>query len=182
MNPSLILAAGGGINPESHIERHGLFGLSWFNNHMLMCFVTVVVGYLLLTTVAKAMAPRPEEGAKGYVTRSRFGGFFELILVYLRDESIKPLLHDKTDKYIGILWSIFFFVLVGNLLGMLPISPLLGLIYKPLGHTGGTFTGNWNFTIGLAAIACLVWLYAGLKEGGMGYICLLYTSPSPRDA
>ena len=37
-------------------------------------------------------------------------------------------------------------------------------------HLGGTFTGNWHFTIALSVIACLVWLYAGLKEGGMGYI------------
>jgi len=140
------------------------------SNHMIMSLVACGLGLFVLMTVAKAMQPRQDEGAKGYVTRSRFGGLFELILVYLRDEAVKPLLHQRTDKYIGFLWSVFFFVLFGNLLGMLPIGPALGLIVKPLSHLGGTFTGNINFTLGLAVVCCVVWLFAGLKEGGMGYI------------
>lgn len=165
------LAAGGELSAESHIQRHALFGSSWFNNHLLMSIVASFVALLVLWLVAKKMQPRPEEGAKGYVTRGGLAGFFELVLVYLRDETVKPLLHQKTDKYIGFLWSIFFFILFGNLIGMLPIGPVGGLLggYE-WSHLGGTFTGNWNFTIALAAIACIVWLFAGLKEGGMGYI------------
>jgi len=174
------LAAGGELNAETHIERHGFFQIFdgggneiwslWFSNHLLMSMVASIVALLVLVLVAKKMQPRPEEGAKGYVTRGGLGGFFEMILVYLRDESVKPLLHDRTDKYIGFLWSVFFFILFGNLIGMLPIGPVLGLINSNLSHVGGTFTGNWNFTIALSAIACVVWLFAGLKEGGMGYI------------
>lgn len=166
---SLLIAAAGAPDPQSHIERHALFGSSWFTNHLLMSLLAAGLGILILIGVAKAMQPRTEEGAKGYITRSRFGGFFELILVYLRDETVKPLLHDKTDKYIGFLWSIFFFILFGNLLGMIPIGPVSGLLGGN-SHLGGTFTGNFNFTIALAAVACVVWLFAGLKEGGMGYI------------
>lgn len=174
---SLLIAAAAEPDPNVHIERHGLFKLwgdagheQWFTNHLLMSLVATSLGVVILMAVAKAMQPRPEQGAKGYVTRSRFGGFFELILVYLRDEAVKPLLLDKTDKYIGILWSIFFFVLFGNLLGMMPIGPVLGLVNAHWAHVGGTFTGNINFTLGLAVVACLLWLFAGLKEGGMGYI------------
>ena len=167
---SLLIAAAGGVpDAETHIERHALFGSEWFNNHLLMSLVASAVAVLVLLLVAKAMQPRTSEGAKGFVTRSRFGGFFELILVYLRDEAVKPLLHEKTDKYIGILWSIFFFVLFGNLMGMLPIGPVAGLIGGN-SHLGGTFTGNWSFTIGLAGVACVVWLFAGIKEGGVGYL------------
>ena len=168
----LLLAAGGGKpSAESHIQRHGLFGSEWFNNHLLMSVVASVLAIVVLLLVAKAMQPRKEEGAKGYVTKSRLGGFFELILVYLRDESVKPLLHDKTDKYIGFLWSIFFFVLFGNLLGMVPIGPIGGLLggYE-WSHLGGTFTGNWSVTIGLSIVACVAWLFIGLREGGVGYI------------
>jgi len=159
-------------DPQSHIERHAIFhseSLSWLNNHLLMSVVACSIGLLVLMFVARSMQPRKSEGAKGYVTRSRLGGFFELILVYLRDETVKPLLHQKTDKYIGFLWSIFFFVLFGNLLGMIPIGAVSGL-FGGSSHIGGTFTGNINFTLALAVIACLVWLVAGLKEGGMGYI------------
>jgi len=168
----LIAATGKTPSAESHIERHALFhsdALSWFNNHLLMSLVASSLAILVLMMVAKAMRPRTEEGAKGYVTRSRLGGLFELILVYLRDETVKPLLHDKTDKYIGFLWSIFFFILFGNLLGMVPIGPLVGLLGGN-SHIGGTFTGNVNVTAGLAIVAAVVWLFAGIKEGGMGYI------------
>lgn len=167
----LIAAAGKTPSAESHIQRHYLLDSAWFNNHLLMSIVASTVAVLVLVLVAKAMQPRTEEGAKGYVTRSRFGGFFELILVYLRDETVKPLLHEKTDKYMGFLWSLFFFILFGNLLGMVPISAVGGLIggYE-WSHLGGTFTGNLNFTVAIAVIACIVWLFAGLKEGGVGYI------------
>jgi len=168
-----LLIASSGVTPtaESHIQRHGLFGIEWFNNHLLMSLVASAIAIIVLLAVAKSMQPRPSEGAKGYITKGRLGGFFELILIYLRDETVKPLLHGKTDKYIGFLWSIFFFVLFGNLLGMIPIGPVAGLIFgEHWAHIGGTFTGNWNFTIALSAIACVVWIFAGLKEGGMGYI------------
>ncbi|MFN3168617.1 MAG: F0F1 ATP synthase subunit A [Phycisphaeraceae bacterium] len=175
----LIAAAEGGVpKAETHIERHAFFKLVgegdwalWFSNHLLMSIVASAAALGLLVLVARKMQPREAEGAKGYVTKSRLGGFFELILVYLRDETVRPLLHEKTDKYIGFLWSLFFFILFGNLLGIVPIGPAAGLILgKDFSHVGGTFTGNINVTIALAVVACLVWLFAGLKEGGMGYI------------
>ena len=165
----LIAAAGKTPTAETHIQRHGLLGIDWFNNHLLMSLVASGIAILVLYLVAKAMQPRKEEGAKGYITKGRLGGFFELILVYLRDETVKPLLHDKTDRYIGFLWSVFFFILFGNLLGMIPIGPIAGLLGGN-SHLGGTFTGNLNFTAALAVIAAIVWLFAGLKEGGMGYV------------
>lgn len=165
----LIAAAGKTPSAESHIQRHSLFGSEWFNNHLLMSIVASGLAIVVLIMVAKAMQPRTSEGAKGYITKGRLGGFFEMILVYLRDETVKPLLHDKTDKYIGFLWSLFFFILFGNLLGIVPIGPISGLLGGN-SHLGGTFTGNINVTLALAIIACLVWLFAGLKEGGVGYI------------
>lgn len=178
----LIAAAGKAPSAEPHIERHAFFKLFgegdwalWFSNHLLMSLVASGIGLFLLMMVARAMQPRTSEGAKGYLTKGSLGGFFELILVYLRDETVRPLLHEKTDKYIGFLWSLFFFILFGNILGIIPIGPAAGLIGKVTGieglsHLGGTFTGNWNVTIALSVIACIVWLFAGLKEGGMGYI------------
>lgn len=179
----LIAAAGSKLSAETHTQRHGLVKLFgegdwqfWVSNHLLMSIVAAVVALLVLFMVAKKMQPRTADGAKGYVTKGRLGGFFELILVYLRDETVKPLLHDKTDKYIGFLWSTFFFILFGNLLGMIPIGPLVGLAGGN-SHIAGTFTGNRSFTFGLAIVACFAWVFAGLKEGGVGYLKHFWVIP-----
>lgn len=167
----LLIAAAkvGKPTAESHIERHALPLFDGFTNQLFMSLVAAMLGLIVFFLVAKAMQPREEEGAKGYITKSRFGGFFEMILVYLRNETVKPLLHDKTDKYIGFLWSLFFFILFANLLGIVPIGPVSGLLVGN-SHLGGTFTGSWGVTIGLASVACVAWLFIGLREGKMGYV------------
>ena len=45
----------------------------------------------------------------------------EAICQYLRKEVAEPALHEHTDRFIRYIWSVFFFVLTVNLLGLLPI-------------------------------------------------------------
>jgi len=54
------------------------------------------------------------------------GGFFnalEGLLVYVRNDIAIPSIGKKdADRFLPLLWTLFFFILVGNLLGMLPYS------------------------------------------------------------
>ncbi len=180
MTMSLLLAAGdpnAAPDPMSHVLPHALFGLEWFTNHHFMSLVALVGGVLLLMLVAARM-PLNASTAEGYVTKGRIAQLFEALCVFLREEMARPLLGDLTDKYIKYIWSAFFFVLFGNLLGMLPIGAFFKLIgINGLSHLGGAMTGNINFTAGLALISLFMMVFVGLKENGFGFIKHMWPVP-----
>jgi len=180
MTMSLLLAAGdpnAAPDPMSHVLPHTLFGLEWFTNHHFMSLVALVGGILLLMMVAARM-PLNASTAEGYVTKGRVAQLFEALCVFLREEMVRPLLGDLTDKYIKYVWSVFFFVLFGNLLGMIPIGAFFKVIgMENLSHLSGAMTGNINFTAGLALISLFMMVFVGLKENGFGFIKHMWPVP-----
>ncbi|MEX0711745.1 MAG: F0F1 ATP synthase subunit A [Pirellulales bacterium] len=127
---------------EHGYEAHG-FGLSKF---MVLEVVAALLLVLLFIPLARRMAGGP-------APRGRLWNLFEGILLYLRDEVARPAIgkHDA-DKFLPFLWTLFFFVLTCNLLGMLPWS--------------GSPTGALATTGALAAVAFLVTITAGMSKLG----------------
>lgn len=172
--------AEGAPNPASHTLKYGVMDSAWFSNHHLMSLASAAVALVVLVIAAAKMKPRPEQGAAGYVTRGFFGGAIETLLVYLRDESVRPLLKGATDRYIGFLWSAFFFILVGNIFGLIPTGAIISMITQDNHHAhwfGGTFTGNLSFTAGLATVAGVMFLFSGLRENGIKYFAHFWVVP-----
>src|SRR5687767_3197779 len=155
-------------NPLDHVVDWPIFrtdgGVWILTNHMVMMFVAA--GLMLL--IFPAMTRHYRDG-KHVPTGTR--NFFEAILVYLRNDVVKPILGDKTDRYIQYLWTLFFFILFCNLLGLLPIDLLTGKLLG-LGHHGhgifGTATSNFWVTATLALISFVVIQYSGIKANGFG--------------
>lgn len=175
-----VLAQEEAPNPAAHTLKYGVFESAWFSNHHLMSIASAVVALGVLVIAAAKMKPRPEQGAAGYVTRGAFGGLIETLLVYLRDQTVKPLLKGATDRYIGFLWSAFFFILVGNIFGLIPTGAIISLFSKNEHHAhwfGGTFTGNLSFTAGLAGVAAIMFLISGVREKGIGYFTHFWVIP-----
>jgi len=167
----LTLAAGAKPDPMSHVLPHYLFGSDWFTNHHFMSLVVLVVGILLLLAVTRRITVRTDQGVEGYVTKGRIAQLFETICMFIRDEMAKPLLGGLTDRYIYYIWSTFFFILLGNLFGLIPISAIAGLLFgKEWSHIGGTMTGNVAFTGGLALLAFLMMNVSAFKESGAEYV------------
>lgn len=179
MTPVLLASTheGGALDPQSHVQRHEVLGIEGLSNHMLMAGVGTLLALVILGYAASRIATKPEKGAEGYVTRGAIPGLVETVLVYLRDEMARPLLGKVTDRYIPFIWSAFAFILIGNILGMIPFGAFLGLAHKDLAHLGGTFTGNISFTATLALIAILVTFIAGVREGGLHYFAHYWTVP-----
>jgi F-type H+-transporting ATPase subunit a len=98
----------------------------------------------------------------------------EAICQYLRNEVARPALHEHTDRFIKYLWSVFFFVLTINLLGLIPLAPLSPYVGA---HIGGTATGNVYVTFTLAILTMLMMVINGLRLGGRHY--LAHFSPGP---
>ena len=96
-----------------------------------------------------------------------FSNFLEVICQYLREQVAAPLLEEHTDRFIKYIWSVFFFVLTLNLLGMLPfaaITPMFGV------HLGGTATANIWVAGTMAFITLVMAVFNGLRIGKMEYI------------
>jgi F-type H+-transporting ATPase subunit a len=178
------LAAGSDL--MSHVLPREIFRIGGFvvTNHILM---TVVAAALVLVTFAYvARRVRPGgSGVEAYVTKGRLAQTCEVICQYFRDEVARPALGKVTDRYIGFIWTTFFFILFCNLLGMVPIGPIARFIAAAAGsahpahfeHLGGTATGNISVTAGLAAVAFLAIHVVGIREQGLRYF--LHFNPGP---
>jgi F-type H+-transporting ATPase subunit a len=77
----------------------------------------------------------------------------EMIVVFVRDEMARKNIGPHGDRFTSYLLSTFVFILVCNLLGLVPY--------------GATPTGNIGVTAGLAGIAFIMIQLAGLREHGL---------------
>jgi F-type H+-transporting ATPase subunit a len=82
----------------------------------------------------------------GKLPKGPFWNFFEAILLFIRNEIAKPQLQEDTDRYMPFLWTLFFFILFCNLLGLVPLL--------------GSPTASISMTAGLAVFS-LILFHAG---------------------
>ena len=98
----------------------------------------------------------------------------EAVCEYLRKEVAQPVLLEHTDRFIKYIWSVFFFVLTVNVLGLLPI-PVVSKLFGT--HLGGAATGNIWTTATLALVTMIMMVVNGLRLGGKSY--LAHFCPGP---
>lgn len=164
-------------DPVSHVVNHPLWSSEgwwiWSANlgNLILSAIILILGFMW---VAKKIDTGPEgEGKDRYVTKNRFAHMIEVICVYLRDEMCRPLLHDRTDALMPFLWTLFWFILVNNLLGLVPVLDIQHILFPALkaDHAaviGGTATQNLYVTGALALIAGIMINIAAIKRLGVG--------------
>jgi len=167
----IVMLTGGYIlaleDPLSHVVPHELFvipvcgGIS-FSNHMLMLLVATVLMLIILPLAARRT---------GLVPSGRLGIFFEIICVFLREEVVRPVLGENTDRFIKFLWTLFFFILFCNLLGMIPSDAIIYFLsFGYVEHLGGAATADIWVTGTLAAAAFVMIHVSGVRQQGLwGY-------------
>lgn len=109
---------------------------------MLVSFLLLLV---LMLSVAKSYKKKGAMQAP-----SGWQNAIEPIIIFIRDEVAKPNLGNKYMRYMPLLLSIFFFIWINNLLGLLP--------------SGANFTGNIAVTGALALVAFIVILFTAKKH------------------
>lgn len=146
-------------NPLEEIATKVIFGEGWFvfTSHMLVVGLSAI---LLLIII-------PSSVGKVLMTRTGFGNLVETICVFIREEIAKPFLKEDTDRYIGVLWTLFFFILTLNLMGMVPLDRFIWLITQKQNHLGGAPTGNIWITGSLAAFSFVFFHAAGIQKNGI---------------
>jgi F-type H+-transporting ATPase subunit a len=158
-----ILAAG---DPLSHVVDHAILKTSggWFilSNHMIMIVIAALLCLLIFPKITK-----PYQDGKLIPTGGR--NFFEAIMMFLRNDVAKPLLGDNTDRFMPLLWTLFFFIWFMNLLGLLPLDAIQNLLSGGSYHAiYGTATSNWYVTVTLAVVVFVVVQFNGIKANGIG--------------
>lgn len=113
-----------------------------------------VVAAVLVAVIFVWLAQRV---AKGGRPRGRLWNFFEVMLLFIRDEVARPAIgkHDA-DRFLPFLWTMFFFILACNLFGMVPWA--------------GSPTGSLAATGALALCTFAVVVGGGMaKMGPLGF-------------
>jgi F-type H+-transporting ATPase subunit a len=168
-------------NPLNHVVDHAIVG--WFTNHMLMLFVSAGIMLLIFPKITRRYR-------SGELVPTGTRNFFEAMLIYVRDDVARPVLAEKADRFMPLLWTMFFFILINNLLGLLPIEPITGGIARTLfgdydshGHPrhgiGGTATGNIYVTAALALVSFVVTQASGIRANGLANYLKHFTAGAP---
>src|SRR6185369_533218 len=84
---------------------------------------------------------------------SGLGTAVETLVLYVRDEIAEKNIGHDGHKYVPLLLSFFFFILVAALVGLTPFS--------------STATGNLSVTLGLAFVSFLAMQWAGISKYGV---------------
>lgn len=102
-------------------------------------FISVLLVIWCILSVARW---HKSQGMKG---PRKMTGAIELVILFIYDGVIKPTLKNKANKFAPYLLTVFFFILVMNLLGLIVIFP-----------GGANLTGNIAVTLVLAIITFLI--------------------------
>lgn len=142
----------------------------YITNHMMMTAVSAIFTIVVFTLFAKRMQQNPS-GSFGVGNRGRLTQLLETMCVFIRENVARPNLGHLTDKYIAYVWTIFFFILFANLLGLLPIGYILQLATgnEHLQHFGGTATSNLSLNIVLAIASFIAIVGIGIREAGAAH-------------
>lgn len=107
-------------------------------------FLVLLTFYFVARNYRKSLIPK------------RLANFFEVLIIFVRDEIAEPTLGKAYKPFLPFLLTLFFFILFGNFLGLIPFS--------------ATFTSNIAVTATLAIISFLMIQLGGIKHNGFfGY-------------
>ncbi len=134
------------------------FGLGDYPNHVLMA---ILVGAILIATtwVARAqLSAVVKSPGEGLVPESRltYRNFFEIVAESLYKMTENVLGHHNAGTYFPVIGSLFVFIFLSNLLGVIP-----GVLPP---------TENLNTTLALGVFVFIFYNLAGLRANGLGYL------------
>jgi F-type H+-transporting ATPase subunit a len=141
----------------------------WEITHTIGFSTYPVSKFTLLMLLAAAIIcaiyiPLANHIQKGGIPRGTFWNLFESLLEFIRNNVVKPYISHHADNYVPFLWTIFLFILMCNLLGMIPFL--------------GSPTAHFGVTIVLAFIVFVMMNVWGILENGFkGHLLAAFVPP-----
>jgi len=132
-----------------YLPHFELFGLDLsITRHVLFMWIGAALLFFVMTRVAKAY--------KSSLVPKGFTNFWEVFILFVRDEIAKPTIGKGFEKFLPYLLTAFFFILFGNFIGLIPFT--------------ATFTSNIAVTATMAIFTFLVIQFGGIRNNGFfGY-------------
>lgn len=109
--------------------------------------VQMLIALFLLLWIMISVAAKYKQGNKA---PTGMQNAIEPVITFVRDEVARPSLGKKADKYLPYLLTVFFFILINNIIGLIPAS--------------ANVTGNIAFTLVLAVISFVVIIFSTNKH------------------
>jgi F-type H+-transporting ATPase subunit a len=124
--------------------------------HVVFMLLAATLAIVIL--VGSAQAQKRHQKEAGHV--KGFAGGIEAMVLYLRNEVVLPNVGPHGEKYVPFGLTLFFFILLMNLFGLIPY--------------GATATGNIAVTATLALITLVVVEVSGMITQGVGYLGTIF--------
>ncbi|HOY30745.1 MAG TPA: F0F1 ATP synthase subunit A [Bacteroidales bacterium] len=111
-------------------------------------FISVLLICWIFLSVARRFKKHPDEAPKGLQSA------IEPLIYFVRDDIARPCIGERRyEKYMPYLLTIFFFIFINNLLGLVPFFP-----------GGANLTGNIAVTLVLALFTFIITTLSGNKH------------------
>jgi len=125
---------------------------SWYDfsitKNVFAMFLGLVLLLILFSSVSAAYNKREKQAPKGLQS------FMEPLILFIRDDVVRPAVGEKDWKrFFPFIMSLFFFILIINLLGLIPFFP-----------GSANVTGNIGVTMVLAVFVFIVVNINGKKD------------------
>ncbi|HLZ86612.1 MAG TPA: F0F1 ATP synthase subunit A [Puia sp.] len=112
--------------------------------------VQAMISALILLLIMPGIAAKYRRGEGVKTAPTGFQNLIEPVITFVRDEVGKSNLGDKYEKYMPFLLTVFFFILINNLLGLIPGT--------------ANVTGNIAFTGALGILAFIAIMFSTGKH------------------
>lgn len=113
----------------------------------LSLFISLILLCVIFLYVAHRYTRNPNRAPKGLQS------MLEVLILFIRDDVVKPSIGRKYERYLPYLLTLFFFIFFSNLLGIIPFFP-----------GGANLTGNIAITMVLALFTFTITTFSGNKS------------------
>lgn len=135
------------FDEEHHATNEMPLDISITKNVFALLFSAILM-FLIFTSTARFYKKQGNVAPKG------IAAFMEPLIVFVRDEIARPNIGEKKyAKFLPYLLTVFFFIWINNLLGLIPIFP-----------GSANLTGNIALTMVLAAFTMIITNINGNKN------------------
>ena len=129
---------------ESHHIKNGILPLDFSITKNVACMLIAFFLLLLFFIISGIKAKNNKTAPSGLLS------FLEPLVLFVRDDIVKPNIGKNYKKYLPYLLTLFFFILMNNLVGLTPL--------------GVNVTGNIAITLVLSFITLIVTNFSGNKS------------------